>query len=91
MLPKVEFKADMTPEEALAGAVRAIGGYAASARVCGLKTAWAVQKWKRCPPPHVKAIVLAARQNAYAVSPHDLQPAIYPDGFEFPADEAAAA
>ena len=51
--------ADVKPEQiALAKAVEQIGGYAATARALGLKTAWAVQKWTRCPAERVLAIDL---------------------------------
>lgn len=74
----------MTPEEALAGAIKTIGGYAATSRAVSLKTAWAVQKWKRCPASHVKALVEATNRT---VTPHELRPDLYPVGFEFPVEE----
>lgn len=76
----------MTPEEALSAAIETIGGYAATARAVDLRTAWAVQKWKRCPAERVKGVVLACNG---AVSAHDLRPDLYPEGFIFPAAAAA--
>lgn len=77
----------MSPQEALAAAIETIGGYAATARALGIGTAWAVQKWKQCPAERVRALVKACDE---AVTPHDLRPDLYPDGFRFPGDEEQA-
>ncbi len=76
----------MTPEQALSTAIEKIGGYAATARALDLKTAWAVQKWKRCPAERVRAIVQSCE---CLVSAHDLRPDLYPEGFLFPVAEIA--
>lgn len=71
----------MTPAESLAKAIQKIGGYSATARLVGLKTAWAVQKWQRCPAERVCLLVAASDGE---VTAHDLRPDLYPNGFEFP-------
>ena len=77
----------MTPQEALAKAVQEIGGYSATARALGLKTAWAVQKWRQCPAERVLTVVVACEG---AVTPHDLRPDLYPAGFNFPQEKLPA-
>lgn len=77
----------MSPQEALAAAIDAIGGYAATARALNIGTAWAVQKWKQCPAERVRGLVAACKA---AVSPHDLRPDLYPHGFQFPLDDEPA-
>jgi DNA-binding transcriptional regulator YdaS (Cro superfamily) len=67
-----------------------IGG-AAFARKCGV-TPQAADKWKknrRVPGARVKGAVRVARAEGVDVSPHDLNPDLYPPGFEFPPEEAA--
>jgi DNA-binding transcriptional regulator YdaS (Cro superfamily) len=76
-----------TPNEALQTAVKAIGGYAETARRLGLKTAWAVQKWPKCPAERVKGLVAASNG---AVSAHELRPDLYPNGFQFPSEVTGA-
>jgi DNA-binding transcriptional regulator YdaS (Cro superfamily) len=80
----------MTPEEALAVAIKQIGGYAATARALGIKTAWAVQKWKRVPSARVQALIYALQDKGGAVTAHDLRPDIYPHSFVFPEPPADA-
>lgn len=65
----------------LARAVEMLGGYAATARALGLKTAWAVQKWRRVPSDRVWPLVRATKG---AVTAHELRPDLYPEGFVFP-------
>lgn len=65
-----------TPIEALAGAVKAVGGQSAFARLCG-KAQPTVWKWlqngKRLPAEHVLIV-----EAATGVSRHLLRPDIYP-------------
>lgn len=77
----------MTPQKALATAIERIGGYTATARALKLKTAWAVQKWDRCPAERVRKLVAACDE---AVGAHDLRPDLYPPGFAFPKNGSSA-
>ena len=63
-----------TEKEALARAIAQIGGYAATARALGLKTAWAVQKWRRIPADRVLQMEQA---TGGAVSRYQLRPDLY--------------
>lgn len=69
--------------DGLRRAIELLGGYAATARALGLKTAWGVQKWRRVPSDRVKALVLATKGE---ITAHELRPDLYPRGFEFPVE-----
>jgi len=76
----------MTPEEALAAAIRIVGGKAAlGAAITALDpenpcSAQAVSQWRRCPPERVQIVLeaIAAARDLPVPTAHDLRPDIYP-------------
>ena len=76
---------DTSEKTGLVKAVELLGGYAATARALGMKTAWGVQKWRVVPAERVPALVKATKGT---VSAHELRPDLYPAGFVFPSNEA---
>ena len=61
----------------VAAAIDFLGGDTAVAQLAGLKTAWAVSKWrKRLPAPRV---LWLARQTEWRYTPHALAPELYPN------------
>jgi hypothetical protein len=58
-------------------AIDFIGGDSAVAAKAGLKTAWAVSKWRRALP--VDRALWLAEQTGWKFTPHMLSPAIYPN------------
>lgn len=77
---------DTSDKAGLVKAVELLGGYAATARALGMKTAWGVQKWRTVPAERVPALVKATKGQ---VSAHELRPDLYPVGFVFPSEQSA--
>lgn len=57
--------------------IHQIGSYSEAARRLGLKTAWAVQKWRVSGVPHDQVILFAAHA-AFVSTPHQLRRDLYP-------------
>jgi hypothetical protein len=67
----------MSPSEALAGAIKLLGGATEVAKMRGLKTAWGVSKWEKDGLPAAHVLWLA-EQTAWRFTPHQLAPDLYP-------------
>jgi hypothetical protein len=61
----------------VADAIDSLGGDTAVAKLAGLKTSWAVAKW-RVKLPAERTIWLA-EQTGYKYTPHMLNPVMYPN------------
>lgn len=58
-------------------AIDSLGGDSAVARRAGLKTAWAVAKWRVKLP--AERVLWLAKQTGWKFTPHKLSPALYPN------------
>jgi hypothetical protein len=67
----------MSPNSPVARAIAMLGGPSEVARRRGLKTAWAVSKWRTRGVPAEHVIWLAEQTN-FRFTPHQLAPAFYP-------------
>lgn len=80
----------METRDAIERACEALGGQGNLAVAIGVSPQ-AISQWvtgkRPLPMERVKDIVLASKG---AVSAHDLMPGFFPEGFEFPAEPAAA-
>lgn len=64
-------------EQSVTEAIHFLKGDAAVARLAGLKTAWAVAKWRKHLPP-ARVLWLAAA-TGWRYTPHKLSPRLYPN------------
>jgi hypothetical protein len=77
----------MTPEQALAAAIRIVGGKAAlAAAIAALdptfrRTPQAVGQWKRCPAEMVQIVLeaISVARDLPVPTAHDLRPDIFPN------------
>jgi DNA-binding transcriptional regulator YdaS (Cro superfamily) len=65
------------PNPHVGEAIDSLGGDSAVAARAGLKTAWAVSKWRRALP--VDRALWLAEQTEWKFTPHMLAPTIYPN------------
>mgnify|MGYP003576103897 CR=1 FL=1 len=61
----------------VAAAIDFLGGDTAVAHLAGLKTAWAVSKWRKRLP--AERVLWLAQQTGWKWSPHTLAPKLYPN------------
>lgn len=61
----------------VAEAIDFLGGDTAVAKRAGLKTSWAVAKWRDKLPE--KRVLWLARETNFTYTPHTLDPAMYPN------------
>lgn len=66
-----------TVNPAVAEAIDFLGGDTPVARLAGLKTSWAVAKWRERLPE--KRVLWLAAQTGFKYTPHQLDPAMYPN------------
>lgn len=83
----MEADAEKDNKDALALAIEHLGGYAATARALGLKTAWAVQKWRRIPADRVLQMERATQGR---VTRYQLRPDLYGDAPELNSEREVA-
>lgn len=82
----------MTPEEALASAIRIVGGKSALAAAITVLdpkkpcSSQAVTQWTRCPAKRVQIVLeaIASVRDFPAPNAHDLRPDIYPEVHKTP-------
>lgn len=58
-------------------AIDELGGDTAVAKLAGLKTSWAVAKWRQKLPE--KRVLWLAQQTGFKFTPHQLDPLMYPN------------